>query len=355
MKRFILVVTLLFASMMLASCREADLKILIPTDYLDEGLVSEFQKLHNVRVKTISFPSNEAAIARLKRETFDLMVPSDYGLEQLIAENLVLPLEWNKLDFDKETHFAEPLMDLISVYEHADNPVPLLDYMVPYFWGNLGILYNASKEGLSDILEEEGWGVFLRNDLKKVVYDSSRDAYLVALKYLGYGANTDDADELREAENFLKDVADTKNVYFLTDQLLDDMQTLKYDIALTYNGDAVYVKERQDKVGYYVPNSGTNVFVDGIAIPKKSRNIDLAYKFINFVSEHDNALINAIDVSYVSAIKSVYEHSVNDEDAHFYPYRDIYTLKFNENDEIFRYIPSVKSFMDSSWARIRAR
>ncbi len=355
MKKIVLLFVVFFTTVLLVSCREADLKILIPTEYLEEGLVAKFQKLHNVRVKTISFPSNEAAIARLKRESFDLMVPSDYALEQMIEEDLVLPLEWDKLDFDKETYFAEPLMELIAAYEEADEPVPLLEYMVPYFWGNLGILYNAEKQGLLEILQQEEWGAFLRNDLKKVVYDSSRDAYLMALKQLGYSANTTNQTELTEAENFLKDVADTRNVYFLTDQLLDDMQTLQYDITLTYNGDAVYVKERQSKVGYFVPESGTNVFVDGLVIPKKSRNVELAYKFINFVSEHDNALINTIDVSYVSAIKTVYDHSVNDEDSHFYPYRDIYNVKYRENDEVFRYIPEVKTFMDSSWARIRAR
>lgn len=355
MKKFILIVVTVLLGTLLMSCGEADLKILIPTLYLEEGLVKEFEKEHNVRVKTISFSSNEAAIARLKRETFDLMVPSDYAIEQLIKEDLILPIDWEKIDLNKETDFADPLMALINSYETAEVPVPLLDYTVPYFWGNLGIIYNAKKEGLKEILEEENWGAFLRDDLKKVVYDSSRDAYLVALKHLGFSTNTEVEAELKQAENVLKNIADSKNVLFLTDAIIDDMMDLKHDIALTYNGDAVYVRTEQENVGYYVPTTGTNVFVDGMSIPKKSRNVELAYKFINFISEHDNAVVNTEDVCYVSAIKSVYEYMITNENAAFYEMRDIYMVEFRENDELFRYVPTVKKFMDDSWARIRTR
>lgn len=356
MKRVILMFVVLLSGLFLTSCKEADLKILIPTEYLAEDLVKEFQNEYNVSVKTISFVSNEAAIARLKREKFDLMVPSDYALEQLIEEDLVLQLDWSKITtVNKEESFAEPLMEVIETYQTDEKPVPILDYMVPYFWGSLGIIYNATKEGLYESLEEEGWGIFLRSDLKKVVYDSSRDAYAIALKELGYSVNSSDESELKEAESFLHQIVDNKNVRFLTDQIMDDMMVLKHDIALTYNGDAVYVKQDQEDIGFYTPKSGTNVFVDGLAIPKGSRNIDLAYKFINFISEHDNAITNTIDVTYVSAIKSVYEYMITDEISHFYPVREIYEIKFTENDELFRYIPSAKKFMDSSWKRIRTR
>lgn len=185
MKKIILLVVTVLLGLFITSCGEADLKILIPTQYISEDLVREFEKENKVRVKTISFASNEAAIARLKRETFDLMVPSDYAIEQMIKEDLLLPIDWEQITLNKETDFAEPLMALINSYETAEVPVPLLDYTVPYFWGNLGIIYNAEKEGLKEILEEENWGAFLRDDLKKVVYDSSRDAYVVALKHLG--------------------------------------------------------------------------------------------------------------------------------------------------------------------------
>lgn len=356
MKKIFLLMLVLITGILLASCKEADLKILLPTDYLDESLVKEFEKEYGVKVKTISFVSNEAALLKMKRETFDLMVPSDYLIEQMILEDLILPIDWDQIELDKSTGYALPLMDIIRGYAENENPVPLLDYSVPYFWGSLGIIYNSKKEGLLEILENENWGVFLRDDLKKVVYDSSRDAFLVGLKHLGYSVNTTDENELKEAESLLENVADTRNVLFLTDEIMDEMADLKQDIALTYNGDAVYVRGLQRDVGFYIPTTGTNVFVDAFAIPKKSRNIDLAYKFINFISEHERALKNTVDVCYVSAIRTVYEYMINDESSPFYNDRDIYTIEYNEEkDELFRYIPAVKKYTDDAWTRIRAR
>lgn len=356
MKRTFILLVVLIGGLLLTSCGEADLKILLPTQYISEDLVKDFEKEYKVKVKTISFASNEAALSRLKRETFDLVVPSDYAIEQMIDEDLLLEIEWDKILLDKTVDYAEPLMEIIKGYEEASKPVPLLEYSVPYFWGSLGIVYNSKKAGLKEILEADGWGAFLRDDLKKVVYDSSRDGFAIALKHLGYSVNTENQTELKAAENLLKDIAGTKDVLFLTDQLIDDMADLKYDIALTYNGDAVYIRDLQRNVGFHTPKEGTNVFVDAFVIPKKSRNIDLAYDFINFVSRHDNAVINTIDVAYVSAIKTVYEYMITDETSAFYEDRDIYMVQYNEEkDELFRYIPAVKKFMDDAWAKIRTR
>lgn len=365
MKRIIILLVVLLSGALLTSCGDADLKILLPSEYLSEDLVAEFEKEHNVKVKTITFPSNEYAITRLKRESFDLMIPSDYAIEQLIEEELILPIDWSKVELNRETDFAEPLMKIIKGYEEAEKPVPLLDYAVPYFWGNLGIIYNPTKtvEGrpLLEVLEEENWGVFLRNDLNKAVYDSSRDGFAIALKQLGHSVNEADEAKLKAAESFLTNVSKTNNVFFLTDQIMDNMAELKHDIALTYNGDAVYVKTLNENVGYYSPTNGTNVFVDGFVIPKKSKAVDLAYEFINFISNHDNAVENTEEVCYVSAIKSVYEYMITDEDSEFYDFKDVYMVEFREDeegnaiDELFRYIPSAKRFMDDAWSKIRPR
>lgn len=354
MKKLAVLVLVFISGLFLSSCGEADLKILLPTLYIDEQLVKEFEKEYKVSVKTISFASNEAAISRLKRETFDLVIPSDYAIEQMIDEDLILPIDWMKINLDRNTGYADPLMGLVNAYAEAEKPVPLLDYAVPYFWGNLGIIYNSKKEGLKEIVEEEGFGAFLRNDLKKVVYDSSRDGFALALKQLGYSVNTTNETELKAAEQLLKDIAGTSNTLFLTDQIIDDMADLKHDIALTYNGDAVYVRSLQENVGYFAPESGTNVFLDAFVIPKKSRNLELAYEFINFISSHDNAVRNAEEVFYVSAIKTVYDYMVTDESSSFYADKDIYMIEYRSGkDELFRYIPTVKKFMDDAWARIR--
>ncbi len=358
MKKIILSIASIFVILALVACGRPTFKILLPTEYLAEELIDSFQKEHGVRVKAIPFTSNEAAITRLRMEKFDLIIPSDYAAEQLIEEDLILPLEWDKITaVDRENGFPEYMVEVLEAYENDAKPLVLLDYMVPYFWGNLGITYNKNKV-TEEELEQEQWGIFLRDDLKKAVYDSSRDAFLMALKHLGYSANTEDESELEAAEDFLKQVDRTRHVVYLTDDILDDMQkdVPEYDIALTYSGDALYIKLMSDKpeIGYYTPTVGTNIFIDGISIPKSSKHIDLAYAFINHVSKHENGVINMIDVAYVSAIKSVYEYTLNDEASPFYPYRDFGLIHMNENDELFRYVPASKKIMDDAWSKIRS-
>ena len=80
-------------------------------------------------------------------------------------------------------------------------------YSVPYTWGTVGILYNTR------LIEEKGLPVPTRwSDLWNPAYkgeilmqDSVRDAFMVALKSLGYSMNTENIAELQEARQLLID------------------------------------------------------------------------------------------------------------------------------------------------------
>lgn len=342
----------------LASCGRPKFKILLPTEYLAEELIFSFQKKYNVKVKTIPFVSNEAAMVKIGIEKFDLIIPSDYSVEQLIEEDLIYPIDWNKVNIDRTNGFPLGLQQTLEAYESSDKPLVLLDYMVPYLWGNLGILYNKNVVSQAE-LEAEQWGIFLRSDLKKAIYDSSRDAFFMALKHTNASSpNTTNRAELDRAEQFLRDIDKSGNRVYLTDDILDDMQDTppKYDIALAYSGDALYVKYQSKKpeIGFYAPTDGTNVFIDGFVIPKSSSDVEMAYNFINHISEYDNAIINTVEIGYVTAIKSVYEYMINNPASEFYPYRDFYMIELKENDEVFRYVPQAKREMDERWTKIRS-
>lgn len=343
----------------LASCGRTKFKILLPTEYLAEDLIKSFQKEYKVKVKTTPFVSNEAALVKLGLEKFDLVIPSDYAVEQMMEQDLLLPIDWSLItEVDKETGFVDTLYDVVDLYKNSDKSVDLLEYMVPYLWGNLGIMYNKNVVTEQE-LEAEQWGIFARKDLKKAIYDSSRDAFFMALKHTNASSgNTSDNTELNNAEAFLRTVDKSGSRVYLTDDILDDMQnpTPAYDIALAYSGDALYVKSQSKKpeIGFYSPSIGTNVFIDAMVIPKTSRYVDLAYAFINHVSEHNNAVLNTIDVGYVSAIKTVYEYMITDKDSYFYPFKEFYIINLRESDEVFRYVPEAKRQMDERWSKIRS-
>lgn len=74
-------------------------------------------------------------------------------------------------------------------------------YSVPYCWGTVGILYNKT------MVDEpiDSWSVLWDEKYKDniLMQDSVRDAFGVALKYLGYSLNSTDLDELNEAKDLL--------------------------------------------------------------------------------------------------------------------------------------------------------
>lgn len=334
----------------LVSCRAADIKLLMPGSYIDKSIVRSFEKETGKKVSVVPFESNEAALTKLKTEKFDLVIPSDYMIEQMIKEDLLQKIDWTKVtELNKETSFPNELKSLL---DELGEDFPILDYSVPYFWGNLGILYNTKKVN-KELLEQQQWNIFRNTELKIVMYDSARDGFFIALKELGYSGNTAVESELLEAEAYLKNMAKQANVVFLTDEILDDMKASKYDISLTYSGDAIYLMDSNADLDFYVPTIGSNIFVDGFVIPKGARDLDLVYEFINHISSYENALSNTLEVMYQSPRKDVYELMIS-EDSELYHLVNAYQVVRSENDELFRYVPLAKAFIDDSWARIRS-
>lgn len=350
MKKIIITSVFILSALILTACRGADLKVLMPGDYIDKSLVRAFEKETGKKVQIVPFESNEAALTKARTEKFDLYIPSDYMAEQMIEEDMLLPLDWTKItSMNKEDSFPE---ELNSLLEELETDFPLLNYMVPYFWGNLGIVYNKETVSL-ELLEQEQWNIFKNKDLNMVMYDSSRDGFSVALKHLGYSANTNNLNELAEAKSFLEDMTTNSKVTFLTDEILDDMIMPRYDLSLIYSGDAVYVMSEQSKLGYFVPDVGTNVFVDGFVIPKDTKDVELAYEFINFFSTYDNAKQNTLEIMYQSPRADVYYEMLK-EGSELYEYKSAYEVIRHPNDELFRYVPDAKKYIDDNWALIRA-
>lgn len=356
MKKIILSLTLLITSAFFLSgcgvvktisCIGKDsVKIFNWGDYIDPAIIKGFEKENDVCVKFVTFDSNEAAITKMKTESFDVIIPSDYAVEQMVEEDLLELMDWSKVtNLNKETDLAEGLKAILNTMDFN-----LLDYGVPYFWGNVGILYNKEKITQAE-LDTLQWDIFKENH-KIAFYDSPRDGFMVALKQLGYQMNTKNEAELQAAESWLMGLSGKKNVSFLTDEILDDMPNLKYDLALSYSGDAIYIMSEQEKLGFYVPTKGTNVWADAMVIPKNATNKDLAYAFINYASSYKSSLLNTSYVMYSTPRKDVYNELITDG-SDFYQYRDAYEVTINPNDEVFRYLPEVKSFTSDAWARVR--
>lgn len=313
-------------------------------EYTGENLISDFEDLTGCNVVMDNFDSNEQMYIRVANgDSYDILVPSDYMIERLLQEDLLQPLDKEKLDcLDK----LDP--DVLGLPYDPEN-----EYSIPYFWGTVGIVYDKNKVDLAD-LEAEGFGIFADEKYKGDIYlyDSERDSFMMALKYLGYSMNTNDEDELNEAYEWLVSIVETMEPEIVTDEIIDNMAQGRKALGLIYSGDATYVMSENPDMGFYLPETGTNIWSDAMVIPKNAENPELAHEFINFVSDYDGALDNSVTVGYTSPNLEVMEY-LSGEDGDFYGIDAYIPRADNENDEVFTYDPDTRVIISDLWSRVK--
>ena len=291
-----------------------------------------------------NFESNEQMYIKVANgESYDILVPSDYMIQRLIEEDYLQKLDHTKLNgMDK-------LVDAVKGLPYD----PGNEYSVPYFWGTAGIVYDKNKVALED-LEQEGYNIFLdekyRGDI--YLYDSERDSFMMALKALGYSMNTEDPDELDEAYEWLVKCVQTMKPEIVTDEIIDNMAQGRKALGLIYSGDATYIMCENEDMGFYLPETGTNLWSDAMVIPKNAKNPKLAHAFINFVCDYDGAYDNSSYVGYTSANQEVME-DLSGEGGDYEGIDAYIPRTDNEMDEVFVYNEKIRKVISNLWSRVK--
>lgn len=313
-------------------------------EYTGENILKDFEEKTGATVIMDTFDSNEQMYIKVANgESYDLLVPSDYMIERLIQEDLL-----QKLDHSKLTGLDNLVDDVLGLPYDPNN-----EYSIPYFWGMVGIVYDTTKVDLED-LKNEGFNIFLDEKYKGDIYlyDSERDSFMMALKALGYSMNTENADELNAAYEWLVQCVETMEPEIVIDEIIDNMAQGRKSLGLIYSGDATYVMSENESMGFYLPESGTNLWSDGMVIPKNAENVDLAHAFINHVCEYEGAYDNSSYVGYTSAneevLNELYGEGGDYEGINAYiPRTD------NEKDEVFNYNEEIRKVIADLWSRVK--
>lgn len=313
-------------------------------EYTGENIIANFEEQTGATVIMELFDSNEQMYIKVANgEAYDILVPSDYMIQRLIQEDLL-----QKLDQDKLT-----CMDLLAKAVKGLPYDPENEYSVPYFWGTVGIVYDNTKVDEKD-LKEQGFNIFLNDKYKGDIYlyDSERDSFMMALKALGYSMNTENEQEIQEAYDWLVQCVQTMEPEIVTDEIIDNMAQGRKAMGLIYSGDAAYVMSENENMGFYMPESGTNIWSDAMVIPKNAKNPDLAHAFINYVSDYEGAYDNSSYVGYTSANEEVM--SVLSGEGGDYEEINAYLPRTgNEKDEVFVYNEKIKQVISNLWSRVK--
>ena len=313
-------------------------------EYTGENIIGDFEEETGATVVMENFDSNEQMYIKVANgEAYDILVPSDYMIQRLIEEDYLQKLDKSKLDcFDK-------LSDAVLGLPYDPNN----DYSVPYFWGTVGIVYDKTKVDIED-LEREGYNIFLDQKYKGDVYlyDSERDSFMMALKALGYSMNTENEAELNEAYEWLVQCVETMDTEIVTDEIIDNMAQGRKALGLIYSGDASYVMAENEDMGYFMPETGTNLWSDAMVIPKNAKNPNLAHAFINYASDYDGAYDNSSYVGYTSANQEVMD-DLSGKGGDYEGINAYIPRTGNENDEVFEYNADTKKIISDLWSRVK--
>ena len=323
MRRLFIAAAALLAAISCSSDRSGVLKVYNWSDYIGEGIISEFEQWYkeqtgeDITVVYQTFDVNETMLSKIEKghEDYDVVCPSDYIIERMLNSGLLLPLDFASIP-DSINYIAKNRSPYIEKMFREINPtIDANDYSVAYMWGTTGIIYNTKY-----VTDEEAstWDVISNPKFKDqvLIKDAPRDVYGPVLIYLKQkelkeGAVTlqelmsDSSDEsIAAVEEYLKSAKD--NVLgWEADFGKDQMTKGRGVLSLNWSGDAVWAIEEAAAVGvdlkYVVPEEGSTVWFDGWVIPKYAKNVKAATYFIDFMCRTDIAIRNMDETGYVAS------------------------------------------------------
>lgn len=265
-----------------ASAQPRELVFLTWAEYMDPDVITEFETKFNAKVKFSYFEADDDRTERLVRahaQGFDVVLASGDAVRDYSAIGWLEPLGPERVPNLKhyETRWR-------TAFRNAEQNA------VPLFWGTLGIGYRRDmvEEPITSLMQLFRPNEALRD--KILMLENARDTIGLALLSLGYSANSTDSQQLAEAEALLRaQLPFVKDYAYVVMTEESELVTGEVPVAMLYNGDAVYLQQMEPNISYALADEGCIMWVDYFTVLRSAKNKELAFQFINFLSQPDIA------------------------------------------------------------------
>ncbi len=318
---------ILLIAILATSCtpREDVLKIYNWEAYVDPKLVKEFEVEYakttgrKFKVQYEIYEDNETMYTKIKRNKadYDLVCPSDYMVDAMIQENLLMPIDQSRI----------APMDTYLPWIVGLDYDPLNLYSIPYIYGTLGIMYDPTRPNV-DKKDMNSWNALWNPKYKgrMVVKDNIYELYSTAAIFSEHEKLMEKSENLTYPKKYRNALAGTINDFseemieavgqklreqkpllkaYVGDEAKDEMVAGGGgDIGLFWSCDAVYAMDRNQNLEYAIPEEGSSLYVDNWAIPIYARNVEAAYAFLRYISTKDNAKRNMLEAGAPCAIRA---------------------------------------------------
>lgn len=277
------------------------------SDYIDESVVAEFEKEFGIRVNYDVFDSNEVLETRLLAGNtgYDVVVPSASFLERQIKAGVFQKLDKSQLP--NLQHLDPQLVERVALHDPGN------EHSVIYLWGTTGLGYNVDqiRKRMPDA-PLQSWRLLYDPEVAKnfadcgiSVLDAPSEVIGTVLMHLGKDPNSEEQADLEAAEKVLMAIRPYVR-YAHSSRYIDDLANGEICLALGWSGDVLQARDRAREagrgvtVGYSIPQEGTIVFFDMLAIPADAPHPRNAHLFINFLQRPEIAARNSSAVNFAT-------------------------------------------------------
>ena len=292
-----------------ATASEHVLNVYNWSDYIQPGVLADFEKEYGVHVNYDVFDSNEILETKLLtgHTNYDVVVPSGAFLERQLQADIYRKLDKTLLP---NLRNVDPQVARASAAYDPGN-----QYSVDYMWITSGVGYNtaAVRERMPDA-PVGSWRMLFDpatvakfQDCGVSILDAPSEVVGTVLLLLGRNPNSDSFDDLKAAEQVLHSMRPYVR-YVDSSRYIDMLANGDICLTMGWSGDVKQAHDRAVEAGrgvdvaYTIPREGAIANYDVMAIPADAPHVRNALLFINYLLRPDVAARNSDLIKYANSV-----------------------------------------------------
>ena len=251
----------------------AELVFFYWADYFPQSVLDDFEQEYGIKIRYEIYDSAEQGADQIRAGGgYDVAIMPPEEIPGLIASNALAAIDYRNIPNFK--NLSANFRDL--AYDPGNR------YSIPFQWGTTGLLVrtdlvNKPIAHWADLWDPEFAG-------KVALWPIPRNLIPIALKTLGYPANSEDPKQLQAAMQRLEELK--KNAFFVSNELPTVVPLLESGQAVISFGwtyDALTAQESSLPIQYILPEEGTLLWSESYVIPASSPHKYTAEVFLNYV------------------------------------------------------------------------
>ena len=321
-------------------------------DYIDPQVLEDFQAHSGLTVDYQSFTTTHELLEALAAGTdYDVVMPSHFMLDQLIAGGHLAPLDTRRLRH--YTRLDPWLLSTLAGIPAANR------HAVPYLWGTNGLVVDPqqAQAHYAGTLPNSWRLLFDPEQAAKLsacglgMLDAAEETGSLLLNYRGRrlsaSSNRQIARQLRGLEAIAPLLRTLDNWNFV-----DELIAGRLCLAMAWSGHAARAMEGNPQLRYQIPDEGAAIYIDTLAIPTHAAHPELAYRLIDFLIDPTVAIRNARTTHFYPPLPSA--SPLMQAFASEHPVQVLTAEQRRRSYLLEGLSPQQKQVLDEAWARVRA-